>query len=153
MHSWRVLLLPFLDHSDVYQKYSFNEPWDGPNNRKLSKEVGGLYRCPADSGESTNTSYVVVVGRGTVWPGEISTRSKDIRDGLDKTLLVVEIADSGINWMEPRDLSFEKMDFHVNGQPHNSISSQHRDLAFVLLANHWVKNLHPRRRRTLFELC
>ena len=35
MHSWRVLLLPYLDRSDLYKAYDFTEPWDGPNNRKL----------------------------------------------------------------------------------------------------------------------
>ncbi len=35
MHSWRVLILPFLEYDDLYKQYNFNEPWDGPNNRKL----------------------------------------------------------------------------------------------------------------------
>ena len=33
MHSWRVLILPFMDRDDVYKKYSFKERWNGPNNR------------------------------------------------------------------------------------------------------------------------
>src|SRR5262245_44252816 len=36
MHSWRVLILPFIDHAALYREYRFDEPWDGPNNRKLS---------------------------------------------------------------------------------------------------------------------
>jgi hypothetical protein len=32
MHSWRVLLLPFLEMQALYDQYDFNEPWDGPNN-------------------------------------------------------------------------------------------------------------------------
>ena len=35
MHSWRVLLLPFLSESELYNAYNFAEPWGSPNNRKL----------------------------------------------------------------------------------------------------------------------
>src|SRR4051812_11083639 len=30
MHSWRVLLLPYLDQAGLYDAYNFGEPWDGP---------------------------------------------------------------------------------------------------------------------------
>ena len=36
MHSWRVLILPYLDQGPSRKMYSFNEPRDGPNNKKLS---------------------------------------------------------------------------------------------------------------------
>ena len=140
MHSWRVLLLPFLE-LDVGQKYSFDEPWNGPNNRKLIDTIGKVYHCPTDSGKCDNTSYVAVVGPGTAWPGTSSTRTSDMRDGPDKTIWIVEVADSGINWMEPRDLSFDQMDFHVNGKPHSSISSCHTRRAYVLMADCRVQSL------------
>ena len=34
-YSWRVAILPYLDQNELYKQYSFDEPWDGPNNRKL----------------------------------------------------------------------------------------------------------------------
>ena len=36
MHSWRVLILPFLEQKALYDQYRFDEPWDGPNNGKLA---------------------------------------------------------------------------------------------------------------------
>ena len=42
MHSWRVLILPFVDENALYAMYDFDEPWDGPNNSKLAAQ------CPAD---------------------------------------------------------------------------------------------------------
>ncbi len=36
LYSWRVLILPFLEGRKVYQQYKFNQPWDGPNNRRSS---------------------------------------------------------------------------------------------------------------------
>jgi hypothetical protein len=64
MHSWRVLILPFLESSDVYSKYRFDEPWDGPHNRLLADRMPYAYRCPSESRNSPPsriTSYVAVV--------------------------------------------------------------------------------------------
>ncbi len=140
MHSWRVLLLPFIEGESIYKAYSFSEPWDGPNNRQLISSIRG-YHCPSDSGGDNKTSYVAVVGPGTAWPGGSSVQTSEIRDGQDKTLWVVEVADSDINWMEPRDLSIDQMDFRINGESRNSISSFHTKGANVLWADGSVQFL------------
>jgi len=141
MHSWRVLVLPFLGHDNLYRHYSFNEPWDGPNNSKLHDVKLATYRCPYDSSDDSNTSYVAVVGDGTIWPAASCSHLSDIQDDLAKTILLVEIADSGIHWMEPSDLSFAEMDFHVNGRPNHSISSCHTKGASVQMADGSVQQL------------
>src|SRR6476620_4852071 len=45
MHSWRVLLLPYLDREDLYAKYRFDEPWDGPNNSQLHGQALKVFLC------------------------------------------------------------------------------------------------------------
>ena len=35
----RVLILPYFGHEDLYQRYSFDEPWNGPHNRGLVQEM------------------------------------------------------------------------------------------------------------------
>lgn len=37
-HSWRVLLLPDLGYTDLYDQYRFDEAWNGPHNRQLLAE-------------------------------------------------------------------------------------------------------------------
>lgn len=39
LHNWRVLLLPYLGHSDLFQKIRLNEPWDSPYNCQFHKEA------------------------------------------------------------------------------------------------------------------
>jgi hypothetical protein len=129
LHSWRVLLLPFLGEHQLYGKYSFDEPWDGPNNRNLHKEIVKAYQCPSDTGpqdDHTMTSYLVIAGEHTAFPGSRSVKVSDFRKPLEEVLFVIEVANSGIHWMEPRDLSFSETDFKVNGKPGKSLSSCHR---------------------------
>lgn len=128
MHSWRVLVLPFMDEEELYKRYSFQEPWDGPNNRKLEREIGRIYTCPSDQSGNrsrTMTNYVLVTGPSTLFPRDQSIDSQDLPGGGAETILVVEVADSGIHCMEPRELSIEEMDFKINGQLGKSVSSMH----------------------------
>ena len=64
LHSWRVALLPYLERSDLYERYNFNEPWDSPNNLQVAQQMPEVFRCPScpftPGGNLAN--YVVVVG-------------------------------------------------------------------------------------------
>lgn len=116
MHSWRVLILPYLyDSNALAAQYRFDEPWDGPNNRKLADQMPGVYRCPCSKPESMATSYVAAVGPGTLWAGRDSgLRGKSPGGDLSGRLLVVESAGSDIPWMEPRDLEYGTFPLKVN---------------------------------------
>jgi prepilin-type processing-associated H-X9-DG protein len=117
MHSWRVLILPYLDHRDLYKQYKFDEPWNGPNNRKLASAMPEIYRCPTltyGSRQSRNvpneidqyrTNYLAVVGPDTAVQG---TRSQNldvisIEDGMAQTLIACEVAGLSVPWMQPQD--------------------------------------------------
>ncbi|HET6328163.1 MAG TPA: DUF1559 domain-containing protein [Planctomycetaceae bacterium] len=126
IHSWRALLLPFLDLRPLYAQYRFDEPWNGPHNRKLAEKPVDEFRCPADTGRGTDSSYFAVVGANTVFPGAGPVRIKDITDGTVKTILLVEAADSGINWLEPRDLSYVEAVRGINPKSGWGISSHHK---------------------------
>jgi hypothetical protein len=112
MHSWRVLLLPLLEEQALYDAYRFDEPWNGLHNRLLAERMPDVYRCAWDVDRKSNdTSYVVVVGPATVFPG--SEPTKVVPDGTSNTLLAFEFAESGINWLEPRDLQFDQIDIEL----------------------------------------
>lgn len=50
-----------------------------------------------------------------------------ISDGTSNTLLVVEVHNSGIHWLEPRDLHVTQMATTINPQAGQGISSLHRN--------------------------
>ncbi len=136
MQSWRVSLLPYMCYLQIYQQYHEDEPWDGPNNRKLhGEDIPIYYRCPADLSEPrTATNFLAVVGPGTAWPGTKPGYSTDRAKGNSNTALLVEAANSGIHWMEPRDLELNDFDPAINSRSGQGISSNHAggaNVAFV----------------------
>jgi len=148
MHSWRVLILPFIDQTPLYNKYRFDEPWDGPNNRQLADMIVPVYNCPSDErgGDkhddkhaSTMASYLAIVGPEAAWPGSLAMTLSDFEDGTSNTLLVVEVANSGIHWMEPRDLHVLQMAPTINAKAGQGISSRHKAGAHALAADGSVR--------------
>lgn len=109
MHSWRVLLLPYLDGREaLYDQYDFDQPWDSAGNLELLEQMPSVYFA-MPSNDRTTTSYVVIVGRETMFPPDDVMSIRDVTDGTSNTILVVEQNESGIPWTEPRDLDFEAM--------------------------------------------
>jgi len=105
--SWRVAILPQLGQEALFRKFKLDEPWDGPNNRKLLKEMPMVFRCPSRSdGANTTTTYRAIVGPGAIMePGkgcELST----VTDGTSQTILVVESSEP-VEWTKPDDLTFD----------------------------------------------
>jgi len=127
IHSWRVLILPFLGERALYDRYRFDEPWDSPANRAVAETIPRVYRCPAAAaGSGGETSYVMITG-----PRSFSTvtgprrRLSEFPDGAVRTLMLVETLDSGIDWAEPRDFEVGQMRFEINGPQRGGISSGH----------------------------
>ncbi|MEE8452359.1 MAG: DUF1559 domain-containing protein [Thermoguttaceae bacterium] len=126
MHSWRVELLPYMEGRSLWSRYNPDEPWNGPNNSKLSAQMPREYACPRDPDAGPPmTSYVAIVGSGTAWPDDGSLRLDDFPDGAANTLLLAEVANPSIHWMEPRDLTLA--DLAQGMQPHEGmgVSSKH----------------------------
>jgi hypothetical protein len=111
MHSWRVLILPFIEQRPLYEQYDFEQPWDGPENRRLLAHMPYVYQCPSDARSKQRssewTSYVAVVDPRTAWPGSTSAKLSDFTGGTANTILVLEDQSQEILWMEPRDLTWD----------------------------------------------
>ena len=131
MHSWRVLILPFLEEDQLYKAYNFNKPWNGPNNKKLLALRPRVYACPSDPSVSPSgskqTNYVAVVGANAALAGEKSRKIgwTDLAGGLSKTVMLVEVASSDVAWTEPRDLSLDAIGTSEGKSSSLPVSSRH----------------------------
>ncbi len=132
-HSWRVAILPFIDQDALYQQYRFDEPWDSEHNSKLLDKMPEIYRKPGAAKDSTSTSYVGIVGEGTMIGATVGSRFREFTDGLSNTMLVAG-ADTEIPWTKPQD-------FLLDDLPELSCFGEGRLL--MLLGDGSVQTLKP----------
>ncbi len=126
MHSWRVLLLPYLGEEMLYEQYDFDEPWNSENNRRLIDRMPEVYRCPSETiADTSEPSYVMIVGPGTISDGPSNTREDQITDGLHNTIMFVEICDAGFDWLQPQDLDARQISYQINDGSGQGIRSNH----------------------------
>lgn len=139
-HSWRVLILPYIEGIAIYEKYRFDEPWDGPNNRRLADQMPRTFAFPDTHKEGQRISnYLAVVGPETLWPGAKPFEGEP-KDGRNSTVLFVENHGLDVHWMEPRDLTFADMSFELQ-HPHG-VSSRYTKPA-VAMADGSVRSVEP----------
>ena len=132
LHSWRVLILPFLgpEEKALHAEYNLGESWDSKQNMLVSEKIPDVFRCPADEPEqpsdANNTSYLVVVGKGTAFPGATTVSRKQITDDQRQTIYVVEAKATSVLWTEPTDLQEGQQNLEigadVGGNHHRGIN-------------------------------
>jgi hypothetical protein len=122
MHSWRVLLLPFMDGEEYFAKYHMAEPWDSPDNRawaiQAAPEVRRRFQCRSDLDSGLDTTSVVAVEYSSGPNSDQRIVSCDGSQGSFITL--VEVHASGISWTAPDDLPVDRVQALLDGS-----TSQH----------------------------
>ena len=120
LHSWRVLLLPYLGETELFAKIRLNEPWNSEWNSQFHAQMPDVFRNGSAVGE---TNFSVIVGESTLFDGS--------EEGIDPTrfqaehperkvsgmILVTENFNSG-NWMKP-DAELRSEDFSHQPQLRN----------------------------------
>ncbi|MFO0979989.1 MAG: DUF1559 domain-containing protein [Planctomycetaceae bacterium] len=102
--SWRVHLLPYLGHAELYQKFHLDEAWDSEHNKKLIEEMPDTFRVEGVT-EKGKTSIHLFVGDdcplGTDEPLSIAS----ITDGTSNTIMAVEAdPETADIWTKPGGL-------------------------------------------------
>ena len=86
LHSWRVLLLPYLGEDELYGKLRLDEPWDSEHNRRFHDADLAIYRCPSAELTPGRNTYSVVVGEKTPFQ---AAKGKSLDDFGMNLILVV----------------------------------------------------------------
>ena len=106
MHGWQIFLQPMMDEVNLFERYDFNQPWDGPNNRPMAAVIANHMTCWGMT-TSGRTSYYLVTGRGR-WADAHAPRLQEITDGPEQTILVVEANRVAAFWTQPRPLTVDE---------------------------------------------
>ncbi len=104
LHSWRTLILPYLDQKPLYERIDLSKPWDDPANAEAFKTRLAVYACPDADGPENHTSYLAVVSPNSCLQPNQPRKISEITDGAGNTLMVIEVAAwQAVPWMSPRD--------------------------------------------------
>ena len=105
LHSWRTLILPYLEQQKLYETIDLSKPWNDPVNAVAYRTVIPAFKCPYDRSATPNTTYLTIVAPDSLLRPVQSCKLADITDGASNTLMVVEvIQEKAVHWMEPLDL-------------------------------------------------
>jgi prepilin-type processing-associated H-X9-DG protein len=105
LHSWRTLILPYLQEAELYDSIDLTKPWDDPVNAAAFNTKLEIYQCPSARWEPDNrTIYLAVVTpESCIQPTE-PRKLSDVTDGTSRTLMVVETDEAhAVPWMSPVD--------------------------------------------------
>ena len=103
LHSWRTLILPYLEQGQLYESIDLTKPWDDPINAKAAQTQVKTYQCPSVVLSKDRTNYLAVVTADSCLNSE-PRKLEEITDGTNQTIMVIEVAaDQAVPWMSPED--------------------------------------------------
>jgi type II secretory pathway pseudopilin PulG len=106
LHSWRTLILPFLDQEPIYNQIDLSKPWDDPANAFASATRLPAYSCrSAMLKEPHLTTYLGVVGEAAFFHPTVTRKMADFgRLGTSEKIAVLDVdAEHAVPWMSPMD--------------------------------------------------
>lgn len=120
LHSWRVLILPYLDQiKDT--GIDLDKPWDDPANAAALRATPDVYRCPGARVQEGTTTYHLVVSPGGLVRPDGSASLERLRSAEGATVLVVEgTVDRAVGWTSPFDHGAEVLASFRTG-PHRGL--------------------------------
>jgi prepilin-type processing-associated H-X9-DG protein len=103
LHSWRTLILPFIEEQQLYDKIDLSKPWDDPANAEAFASFVPVYACPSAAVPENHTIYLAVVSPNSFFrPTEPRTFSESSGQSNSIAVMEVSIKDS-VHWMAPQD--------------------------------------------------
>lgn len=118
-HSWRILILPYLNENTLYDQYDFDKSWDSEDNMRIGYNAPAVFRNPTHTRNQglwapvgSEAHYFLITGPGTLFPKTGPLSPEQISDDAGQTLLLAEARLSGQRvtfWIEPEDFDISKL--------------------------------------------
>jgi prepilin-type processing-associated H-X9-DG protein len=103
LHSWRTLLLPYLEERQRFDSIDLTKPWDDPANAAARERMPQWFACPSARLPAGHTTYLVVVSPEGCFRADGAVQFDEVREP-SKTLLLAEFPTvRAVPWMAPVD--------------------------------------------------
>lgn len=104
LHSWRTLILPYLDQRALYHQIDLAQPWDSSANAEVGKQAPLVYQCPHLDAATNLSTYFAIAAPNGCFAGGQGRKVAEITDGISNTLMLIEApSDRAVPWMAPFD--------------------------------------------------
>ncbi len=104
--SWRVALLASFDHSDLFQTYRYQEPWDSEGNRAFIARMPRAYQT--DVKVEGHTTLHFLSGQGAPFAADEPVNFREPSDRWSRTIMaVVGTDETAVPWIQPGGLEFD----------------------------------------------
>jgi Protein of unknown function (DUF1559) len=130
LHSWRVLVLPFLGEEALYDEFRLEEPWDSPHNSALIARMPKFYKPRKEKAESMPgltfcqvfegpgaafdsdpraglRPYTVGGIKAAVFEGGHVTKLPASFSQLESAFVLLAEAGEAVPWTQPTDIRYE----------------------------------------------
>ncbi len=105
--SFRVSLLPYIEHDDRYRQFDLKQPWDSARNAVASSEPLKFFQSPDTPDRAKpDTPYRVFYGGGALFAADgTPVKLADIPDGASSTILFVHATET-VPWAKPQEFPY-----------------------------------------------
>lgn len=107
LHSWRTLILPYMEQQALYDRIDLTKPWDDPANDQARNTVVPGYQCPShfddDPEHAGFTTYLAVVTPDSAIRTADSLSHAELPSPADTLLVIDALPSQATHWMSPVD--------------------------------------------------
>lgn len=106
--SWRVLMLPYVEQSVLFNEFNFQKSWDSPENKTHIQRMPAVYAAPLAPHLKAEgkTTCLAVRGPGTLLSGRVPSKpgQKGFTRSPAETIVLVDVApEHAVIWTRPDD--------------------------------------------------
>lgn len=131
LNSWRWLITPYVEQLDgENMNWSYRESWLSPANRDVREMRFDAY-CLNPAASDCNTNIFAIVGDDTAISSNPTAHRRELPADA---LMIMEVADSGKNWMEPGDYDVDEL-LAASGRLSDSVKGLLNDRVHVMFAD------------------
>lgn len=131
LSSWRWLITPFATQLDgETMEWDYQASWQSPANRDVREMRFDVY-CLDPASTDCNTNIFAIVGDDTAISSSLDKRHRKLPANA---MMLMEVADSGKNWMEPGDYNLNDL-LAASGPVKNTAKGLLSDRIHVMFAD------------------